>query len=322
MLNGTMGASSTSHGRSHLLRMLLLFAVAACANPPPDAPPVYGAKPGKLDQRKQYTFGVIPLHEPVLLFAEWQPILDAVNASQDRFSLRFEAGRDYAHFEAKLRARSVELAVLNPYQAVTFADQGYRIFAKMGDDASLRGIIVVRKGDPIGQPTELKGERLAFASPTGIAGLMMNKAWLHERGLDLDRDCEVIYVGSQTSTLLNVFLGTARAAGTWPAAWETLQREQPEVARGLEVRWQTPPLVNVALAARVEVPEADVQAITQVLFGLHQSAAGRKILSSLELSRFEPATEATYAPVRVFLEDYRARFGSLPTLRVPEEGNP
>lgn len=42
----------------------------------------------------------------------------------------------------------------------------------------------------------------------------------------------------------------------------------------------------------------------RLLFGLHESAAGRAMLERLPVSGFQPATEETYRPVRDFLEKY------------------
>ena len=115
---------------------------------------------------------------------------------------------------------------------------------------------------------------------------------------------------------MNVYLGQTAAGATWPPPWRVFARERPEVASALEVKWQTDPLPNNGLVARADVPPELVEQLGALLFGLHRHEEGRRRLLALELSRFEPAEDATYEPVRDFL----ARFES--QLRPLREGAP
>ncbi len=86
-----------------------------------------------------------------------------------------------------------------------------------------------------------------------------------------------------------------------PPPWRAFSKVRPELAEQLEVRWQTEPLVNNGLVARRNLPEALVREVGTIMFSLHTHAEGRAILAAMELSRFEKADDATYAPVKAFL---------------------
>lgn len=113
---------------------------------------------------------------------------------------------------------------------------------------------------------------------------------------------------------MNVYLGDAAAGATWPPPWIAFQKDHPERAAQLEVRWQSAPLPNNGLVVRDDFPPALLKKVAAVFFSLHESAEGRALLSNLPLSRFEPADAATYQPVR----DFVAHFGK--TVRpLPEQ---
>lgn len=103
---------------------------------------------------------------------------------------------------------------------------------------------------------------------------------------------------------MNVYLGKSAAGATWPLPWQVFMERNPKMAAELEVKWETPPLVNNSLVAQDDVPQELVAKVRDLLLGLHTHEEGRKLLTTLPLARFEDATEATYQPVRDFLKKY------------------
>ena len=103
---------------------------------------------------------------------------------------------------------------------------------------------------------------------------------------------------------MNVFLGDTVAGATWPPPWLALSKERPELRDILEIKWETEPLPNNGLVARNDIPEPLVKQVADLLFALHTHSEGRAMLKAMELSRFEPATDATYDPVREFLTTF------------------
>jgi phosphonate transport system substrate-binding protein len=192
----------------------------------------------------------------------------------------------------------------NPYQTVRAFKYGYRVFAKMGDDAEFRGIILVRKDSSIHEETDLRGKVVAYPAKTALAATMLTQYYLHTHGVDVNFDIENHYVGSQESSILNVLRGHAAAAATWPLPWKAFNIEHPEMAKQLEVKWQTAPLLNNSWVARRDVPQSVVDMFKTQLLSLNETADGRRMLERLPISRFEPATNETYLPVIKFLETF------------------
>ncbi|MFI5180382.1 MAG: phosphate/phosphite/phosphonate ABC transporter substrate-binding protein [Thermoanaerobaculia bacterium] len=250
-------------------------------------------------------FGVHPLHNPQHLFEVYGPVVDHLNRNLHQVRIQLEASRSYEEFEKKLYARHFHFALPNPVQSLESLGHGYRIFGKMGDDGEFRGILIVRKDAGIETVDDLRGKIVSFPAPTALAATMMPLWFLHSKGLDVNRGIERLFSGSQESSIMNVYLGRSAAAATWPVPWKTFAEGNPAIAKELVVRWETPSLVNNGLVVRDDVPRKVADELGALLFSLHKHEEGRMLLSAIPLSRFEPATEATYQPVRDFLKTYR-----------------
>lgn len=253
-------------------------------------------------QLKEYIVGIHPLHNPKLLKEVYGPILEYANTQIPEASFRLEASRNYEEFDRKLDAGYYDLAMPNPYQTVRSLKHGYRVFAKMGDDAEFRGIILIRKDSGIHKVTDLRGKEVAYPAKTALAATMMPQYYLYKHGLDVNSGIKNRYVGSQESAILNVLRGHVAAAATWPLPWKRFGVEHPEMASQLEVKWQTAPLVNNSWVARRDVPQVIVNKFQAHLLGLNQTETGRLMLAKMPISKFEQADNETYLPVIKFLE--------------------
>lgn len=254
----------------------------------------------------EYVVGVHPLHNPQRLLQVYGPILDYINARIPEARFKLEASRNYEEFEKKLYAGQFAFAMPNPYQSVQSLKHGYRVFGKMADDENFRGIILVRKDSGIREVTDLKGKAVAYPAATALAATMMPQFYLHNHGVDVNHDLENRYVGSQESSIMNVFLGHVSAAATWPVPWQTFSQQHPEQAAELEIKWQTEALLNNAWVVRNNIPQAIADRFAEQLFSLQDNDAGREILAHVPVSRFEAANDETYRPVREFLEKFSA----------------
>lgn len=263
--------------------------------------PQYGAEE---PAGKVYVFAIHPLHNPVRLFEVYGPVIDHLNRNIPGATFRLEASRNYEEFDKKLYGRQPDFALPNPYQTLNSLRHGYHVIAKMGDDAHFTGIILIRRDSGIREVTDLKGKKVSYPARTALAATMMPQYFLHTHGLDINRDIENLYVGSQESSIMNVYLGNVAAGATWPLPWLEFQREQPEKARELEIRWETEPLINNGVVARDDVPPELARQVASLLDTLHTTAEGRAMLERMQLSRFELADDSRYRMIEDFLRDF------------------
>jgi phosphonate transport system substrate-binding protein len=281
-----------------LLAVLLL---AGCGGQEASYQPSFGEQAAEGGVR-EYVVGIHPLHNPKRLFEVYGPIVEYIDAQIPEARFRLEASRNYEEFDKKLYSRQFDFAMPNPYQTVRSLKHGYRVFGKMGDDENFRGIILVRKDSGIREVADLKGKKVSYPSAVALAATMMPQYYLHTHGIDVNRDIENLYVGSQESSIMNVLRGHVAAGATWPVPWLTFQQEHPDLAAQLEVKWQTETLPNNGWVVREDVPPELAGKFAALLLALNESGQGRAMLARLPISRFEPATDKTYQPVRNYLK--------------------
>ncbi|MCX5869953.1 MAG: phosphate/phosphite/phosphonate ABC transporter substrate-binding protein [Deltaproteobacteria bacterium] len=281
----------------------LPFFVLACDSQKKESyAPVYASMP--TGKRAVLNFGVLPFHNPQRLYETFGPLVEYLSRKLPGITFTLEASRSYEEFEKKLDSRHFAFALPNPYQTINSLQHGYHVFAKMGEDDKFRGLIIVRKDSGIKTVADLKGKIVSFPAPTGLAATMMPLYYLHTHGLDVNQDIKRLFSGSLESSIMNVYLGKSAAGGTWLPAWQTFVERNPLIAAELEVKWETPSLLNNGLVARDDVPPEMVDKVQSLLLALPTHEEGRRLLAALPLARFESATDVTYQPVRDFMKRY------------------
>ena len=254
-----------------------------------------------INKSQIYIFGVHPLHNPKRLFEVYQPLVNYINRHLKNCEIRLRASRNYNVFDERLFNGEFHFALPNPYQTVEATKHGYTIYGKMGDDFNFRGIILIRKDSNIKNVMDLKGKIVSYPAPTALAATMMPQWLLHKNGLNVMKDIQNIYVGSQESSIMNVYLGKSIASATWPPPWLAFKKQRPDVASQLIVKWETETLPNNGLVVRNDVPKEVFEVVKNLIFNLHTHDEGREILKRMELSKYEQANSLTYQSVREFL---------------------
>jgi phosphonate transport system substrate-binding protein len=277
--------------------------LVSCGNSdsPPYEPTFTDAPPSA---ETVYLFGVHPLHNPQRLYEVFSPLADYLSEQIPGVRFKLEASRNYATYEQKLYDSRFHFSLPNPFQTINAIDKGYRVFAKIGDDDNFRGIILVRRDAGIREVTDLNGEIVSFPAPTALAATMMPQFYLQTHGIDIRKEMKSRYVGSQESSIMNVYLRQTAAGASWPLPWQALAKERPELKQELEVIWETEPLINNGLVVLPEVPIEIVQQVHDLIINLNTHDQGRRILEPMALSGFETATNSTYDVVREFIANF------------------
>lgn len=290
--------------------LLTAFCVAAlflsaCGKEAAPPAPKYAEAPAV--EARVYRLAIHPLHNPKRLVEAYQPLIDHLNRQIEGTQFVLEASRDYAEYERKFRARTPELLLPNPWHTLEAMKVGYGVIAMAGEPGDFKGIFLVRRDSGISKPGDLKGKAVAYPSPTALAACMMPQWFLHQHGVNVNRDIENRYVGSQESAIMNAYLGQVAVGVTWPPPWRLFQKDHPQEAAQLMVVWETLPLINNSFMVRDDLPPKLRARLRSVLLTLHDSEQGRRILAGMETARFLPATDADYAVVREFVVRFEAQ---------------
>ena len=253
-----------------------------------------------------YHFAVHPLHNPGKLTQAYQPLVDYLNGRLQGARLVLEASRDYANFEEKYQARKPDFLLPNPWQTLQAMQAGYRVIAMAGEPRDFKGIFVVRRDHGPARPADLKGKSVSYPSPTALAACIMPQYFLHQHGLNVNTDLENRYVGSQESSIMNVYMGQTAAGATWPPPWRAFQKEHPREAAELKVLWETESLVNNSVMVRNDIPAQVAGQVRALLLGLEGTTEGKSILAGMETARFLPAADEDYDVVRRYVSRFES----------------
>jgi phosphonate transport system substrate-binding protein len=306
----------TRSGNRLFIRILVssfFFAIAACNHSEPYPGPAYAKAPPQ-QQAVVYHFAVHPLYNPSQLIRAYQPLVDYLNQQIKEVHFVLEASRDYHRFEEKYRRREPEFILPNPLQTLQAIQSGYRVIAEAGNPADFKGIFIVRKDGPISQPSDLSGKVLSYPSSTALAACIMPEYFLYQRGIQVNKDIRAHYVGSQESSIMNVYLKNTVAGATWPPPWRAFQKKYPAEAAELKVIWETEPLINNSVMVRNDIPAGIVQVVLQCLISLNETQDGKAILASMETEYFRAAGNKDYDKVQRYINQFEREVHKIDTL--------
>jgi phosphonate transport system substrate-binding protein len=287
-----------------LLIIFIVYFLTACEQKTTDNTLQYSSTSPNDNGVITYRLAILPLHNPQKLFEAYQPLVDYLNSELQYIKIELEASRDYQTFEKKFRARQPELLLPNPWQTLQAIDRGYHVIGMAGDADDFKGIFIVRKDTDIIDPPQLKGKRVSYPAPTALAAAIMPQYFLYTHGIDINQDIKNVYVGSQESSIMNVYLGNVAVSATWPPSWRSFKKDNPEQAKQLKVVWQTPSLINNSVMIRDDVPDEISKQIQSLFINLGDSEHGLVILTGMETARVTSANDEDYDVVRTYIKNF------------------
>jgi len=283
--------------------VLIIVLLLGCEPDPTPRSVVYTSEP-PAKALATYRFAVHPLHRPALLMQAYQPLVDHLNAQLKDATVELEASRDYQAYEAKVAARGPAFLLPNPWQTLQARKVGYHVIAMAGDAKDFKGIFLVRRDSAIRTPQDLKGKVVSYPSYTALAACILPQYFLHQHGINVRSEIQNVFVGSQESAMMNVYLGTSTAGVTWTAPWRLFQKNYPREAAALKVIWETEPLINNSVMVRDDVPATVRDIVRATLLALAQHPDGQRILSAMETAAFSAADDDSYNVVETFIKKF------------------
>lgn len=250
--------------------------------------------------RKVLTFGV-----PGQSFYETTGLLvQYLDQRLDSVTIQAVACTSIGEYEEKLRARYFDLTIINGQQLLGAEHNGYRVVGRIADDA--RAVIFVNKDSGIHRFSDLRGHTISLPGDTTLSGTMMPLLFLYRHGVDVNGSLRRQLVPSFESAMLNVYMGRSSLGTAWKPAWEMYLRQRPEIAARLQVRWETPPLVNAGVLVRSSMDPRLAGKLAGLLFQMHSDEEGTRALQRLNISGFEPADSNAFRPMEAFVQEYEA----------------
>lgn len=271
------------------MRLLQILTVAALV--------ALSAAAGAQSPRNYYRFGVLPLQSPTKLAAMFMPLIEDLQAALGR-PVQFVTAPSFSQYMRRVKKREYDIIYLNPLLYTDARRVGYRAIAKVAQEP-FTGILVVRKDGPIQKldPKHLPhGLRIGFPDPNAFAATVMTRQYMRKLGINVAKDFQIHYFGSQDSALMALYSGLVDITGTWRPS---LRSMPAHVRKDLRIIAETPPQPQMPIAVRSNMPKKDIRLITDRLLTLTHTARGRAALKALGFKDgFVRATDAEYRGVR------------------------
>lgn len=266
--------------------------VAGCVPEPPDDGMLRrGGWSGHSSSFPQVlTLGVVPQQTPVDIESNWGPLADLLGERLGRTVL-VKTASSIPEFERRCAEGRYDLAYMNPYHYVVYAQSpGYEAVARQ-KDKRIQGIMVVRADAETTALEDLANSALAFPSPAAFAASLLTRAELTERAVAF----EPVYVRSHDSVYKAVADGLYPAGG---GVKRTFAATDPDVREQLRILWTTDRFTPHALAVHPRVPEALASDIQAVLATLDSPDDHPDVLGPIKFNGWVPADDADWDDVR------------------------
>ncbi|OGL40401.1 MAG: hypothetical protein A3C43_05600 [Candidatus Schekmanbacteria bacterium RIFCSPHIGHO2_02_FULL_38_11] len=211
-------------------------------------------------------FGVISRYNPMVMYENYQPIMDYLTASTP-YKFELKLGSTYNETEDDLHYGVTDIASLG---GVTFIDCNLKFNAKSilrprtsSGDIFYRSIIITKEDNNIYSLNDLKGKSFAFASIKSTSGNLIPRYLLFNHGIKLEDLKSYINLRHHDAVAQAVLKGEYDAGAVKDVV---ALKYKP---RGLRFLAQSDPIPSVPITVRKDADPKMVEAVKKVLLKLN-----------------------------------------------------
>lgn len=280
-------------GRSIAICKVLIILMFVCALP----------GMGYAGQKKVIYFGVIPRYNPVIMYQNYQPIMDYLTRTT-AYQFELKLARDYPEVVEHLRTGVTQVASLGD---VTFAAASHGFGAmpilrprNSAGNPDYFSLIVVRKESPLKDVSQLRGTRFAFGNVHSTSGNLIPRLLLFKQGISLTELSHYDNLPTHTDVARAVLKGQYDAGAVKDVVAHRYE------ALGLRILAQSEPIPAVPIAVRRNAPPELVEAITTALLAINpENPDQQDMLADWDpefRNGFVETTTADYLPILDMLD--------------------
>jgi len=259
---------------------------------------------------KELTFSILSAENQASTQPLWQPLLDDMSA-QIGIPVKPYFATNYTSLVEAMRFKQVQLGWFSAspaLQAVNRADA--EVLGRVvdaGGEATYKSVIIIKKGSGITLESLLKCDKtLSFGmgDTQSTSGTLAPKTYLFSpRGIEPQTCFKTVRAANHQANVFAVANGVMDAATNNSVGLLFAARQNPEIAKKVEVIWTSPPLPESSIVVRRDLDPALKEKIRQffLTYGTGSDAAAdqqREVLKGLTYGGFKPADNSYLNPVR------------------------
>jgi len=227
-----------------------------------------------------------------------------LNQNLKETQLKTVASSSFSGYNEKLDQGYYDITIVNGMLALKLAEKDYSIIGQAVDMAGNSGVILVNKDSSINSFSDLRDKTIVTPGAPALPGHMLQMLFLNKKGLDVNNDFKLQLCESFESVFLNLYLGKASAGFSTITSWNSFIKRRPEITSKVQVKWQTPAIIGNALVFRKSVNKQTISRLTNLIFSMDKTEAGKKALEKIGYLRFDPATSRSFEPLRDVIKEY------------------
>ena len=251
-------------------------------------------------QAGEYKLSILPRYFPEKLTAMITPLATYLS-DETGFSIEPVLTDNFASYESELLKGKIAIGYENPLVYVNVSTHHNVIATAVKGEGGdkFRGIIISRPDSGISKIASLKGKRVMIVSKASAGGFLSQKLTLLEKGLDVERDCELSIAADnrQENVIISVSIGDVDAGFIRESAFH--KADQFIMPGSVKDIAKTAWLPNWALSVNRDMPQPQKDAIQKALLKLTPDSPA---LKAMELKSFIAASDSDYEILRTLKE--------------------
>lgn len=255
--------------------------------------------------------GVFPRRNFTETAKGFAPMADYLGARLGR-KVELITSRNFESFWKAVTEKRYDIAHYNQYHYIRSA-QDYQVIAHIEElgKSTIAGVLYVTRDSGITSLAQLRGRTVIFGGgEDAMISYIANRYLLLQAGLKKD-DFKSLFAVNPPNAILALSRRQAAAAGAGDAVLELPAVRDAVDTGGLTPLAISPPLLQLPIAVRRDMPAKLRTAIQAILVDMKSSEAGRHALNAAFLTGMGRAEDADYEPHRkmaaaVFSQDGNA----------------
>lgn len=257
-----------------------------------------GSCAAALPSYRRLRIGLTPafLHDQHVLLADWRAYMERRLGRRVDFIQR----DSYRETMDLIRLDKLDFAWICDYPFIHLRDQVRLLAVPLYQGRPYyRSYLVVRAGNAqVKSMADLKNAVFAYADPYSNTGYLAPRYAVRQLGEDPNGFFrKTFFTYSHRKVVEAVAKGVAQAGAVDSFVWDTLAKQEPELASRTRVVWRSPEFGFPPFVAQRSGSETDFRAMRDMLLAMPDDAEGRKLLDRLNLDGFIKGRPGLYDSV-------------------------
>jgi len=292
--------------QKRLTAVCISLLILICVCPDPEAAP-----PVTIIQSSPETellIGLIPEQQIFQQMARYAPLADYISAKTG-IRIRLKVLSRYGNIIDNFVSSGMDGAFFGSFTyTLAHAKLGVEVIARpenLDGVSTYYGILFARKDSGIKDIRGMAKKRFVFVDKATTAGYLAALYYFKTNGVRDYRSYfrETYFAGTHMDAIRDVFSKKADVGVAKNTVFELLVRENPAIAKELQILETFPVVPENGLALRKDLSDAAKNGIKQVLLAMHNDPKGQKILVRFGARRFIETTDKDYDSVVRFSKE-------------------